>query len=463
MESRIEPDPLGEVRVPADALYGAQTQRAVENFPISGLRAHPAFVRATVQVKKAAARANAEVGRLAPELAAAIVQAADELLAGQWQEQFVVDVFQAGAGTSHHMNVNEVLANRANELLGGTRGTYRPIHPNNHVNMGQSTNDVIPTAMRLAALDLLDGLDAATGALVEAFRELARENWSVIKAGRTHLQDATPIRLGQEFGGYAHALAVCGEQLRGAQPELEALGLGGSAVGTGLNAGKAYREAAVRFLAEQTGRPLRSADDLVAAMQDLGPFLRLSSEMRRLATTLTRIANDLRLLASGPNTGLAEIRLPAVQPGSSIMPGKVNPVIAEMLNMVCYHAIGNDTAIMLGVQAGQLELNVMMPLVAHELFEGMSVLTRAIEVFTARCVRGIVADAARCRQYAEGSLALATALSPHIGYERAAEIAHEALASRRPIREVARERLGLSDADLDRLLDLESMADAATR
>ncbi|MBI3910642.1 MAG: aspartate ammonia-lyase [Armatimonadetes bacterium] len=461
METRIERDPLGEVAVPAAALYGAQTQRAVENFPISNLRAHPLFIRATAQIKKAAACANAEIGRLAPDRAAAIVQAADEVIAGKWNDQFVVDVFQAGAGTSHNMNANEVIANRANEILGGRRGEYRPIHPNDHVNMGQSTNDVIPTAIRLAALDLLGDLQAATAELADALRDRATEFYPILKSGRTHLQDATPIRLGQEFGGYATAVEAALTNLEATRPRLTALGLGGSAVGTGLNAGKRYRKAAVRFLSEQTGRDLYSAPDLVAAMQDMSPFLDLSGALRHLAVTLTRIANDFRLLASGPTTGLAEISLPAVQPGSSIMPGKVNPVIAEMLNMVCYHVIGNDTAVMMGVQAGQMELNVMMPLIAHELFQAEQVLANGVRVFARRCVRGITADAARCRHYAERSVAVVTALSPVIGYLRAAEIAKEAVASGRTIREVALERQAVPPEQLDALLDLAAMADAA--
>ncbi len=460
---RIEKDSLGELQVPADAYYGVQTARAVANFPISGLRPSAAFVRATVQIKKAAAIVNARLGELPQDIADAIVAAADEVLSGQLADQFVVDVFQAGAGTSHNMNTNEVLANRAIELIAAKRGVeakrgdYKVVNPNDHVNMAQSTNDVIPTAIRLAALQLCEEFYPVLERLRKAFAEKAREFDGIIKSGRTHLQDAVPIRLGQEFAAYAVSVGKHNARLHAAAEELKELGIGGTAAGSGLNAHAQYREEMARQLSEQTGLKLAPTKNTFEAMQSMAPFVGVSAALRNLALDMTRIANDLRLLASGPRTGLAEIELPAVQPGSSIMPGKVNPVLAEMLNMVCYHVIGNDTTVAMASQAGQLELNVMMPIIAHDLLEALTVFRNALDAFAEKCVRGITADPERCREYAEKSLSLITALNPHVGYQRAADIAKEMLKSRRGAREVTREMGLMDDAQLNEVLDLEHM------
>jgi len=453
MRTRVERDALGERDVPADAYYGIQTLRAVENFPISGLRAHPAFIVATAQVKLAAAQANMAVDRLDPGIGNAIGSAAREVIAGRLHDQFVVDVYQAGAGTSHNMNANEVLANRALEILGEPRGKYSRLHPNDHVNMSQSTNDVFPTAMRLAALTLSRPLLQALEGLEAALRDRAQAFDEVVKAGRTHLQDATPIRVGQEFEGYATATAAHRAAIVEACGPLRALGLGGTAVGTGMNSHPEYRHLVTAALAGITGEPLVPAPDPFDAMQSMRPFAALSGALRTLALDLTRIANDLRLMASGPRTGLAEIILPAVQPGSSIMPGKVNPVLAEALNMVCFQVIGYDLTIAMASQAGQLELNVMMPVIAHSLFQSLTILARGITAFTTRCVAGIQVDAERCRRYAEETVALATALSPRIGYERAAAVAKESWATGRTIREVVVAEGLLTPAEAAEVLD----------
>jgi aspartate ammonia-lyase len=451
---RSERDPLGEVRVPAHALYGAQTQRAVENFPISGLKPFPAFIRATVLVKKAAALANAKAGRLTAERCQAIVAACDEVLNGEHLDQFVIDPFQAGAGTSHNMNANEVLANRANEILGKPRGSYEPVNPNDHVNMAQSTNDVIPTAMRLAALAMSRPLMAELDGLADAFGRKAREFGGVVKAGRTHLQDAVPMTLGQEFGGYEDVARGCANRVDAARKALLTLGIGGTAAGTGLNADPEYRRRVVRALAEWTEEDLLPADDLFAAMQSLAAEVEVSSALRATAIELAKIANDLRLLASGPRTGFGEIVLPAVQPGSSIMPGKVNPVMAEMLDMVCFQVIGNDTAIAFAAHAGQLELNVMMPEVQFALSFSLQILTNAIRAFRERCIGGIVADTARARRWLDESPGmLATALAPHIGYQKAAALVKEALQRRMTLLDVALEHRVMPEADLRRVLD----------
>jgi len=460
---RMEKDSLGDVRVPASAYYGAQTQRAIENYPISGLRAPRALVLACVYIKKAAALANRDVGDLDPVLAASIAAAADMVLAGQHLDQFVVDVFNSGAGTSFHMNVNEVLANIAIEILGGPRGDYKRVHPNDHVNCGQSTNDVIPAAIRLAALLLLRELGAALERLISAFRHKAEAFDDILKAGRTHLQDAVPVRLGQEFGAYATALAKAAKAIQAAGHECAELGLGGSATGTGLNTHPDYAVKAVAHLATLTGLPLRLAPDRFEAMQSEGPVVELSSALRRLALELIRIANDLRLLSSGPTTGLAEILLPSAQPGSSIMPGKVNPSIPEMMNMVCFAVVGNDLTIAMASQAGQLELNVMLPVIGYKLLDSMRILTNALKIFTERCVAGIEADAARCRHYAERTLGLATALNPYIGYAAAAQVAKESLATGRSIRDLVLEKGLLKPDELDRILDPRAMTEPRPR
>jgi len=456
---RIETDSLGQVQVPDDALWGAQTQRAVDNFRISGLRQHADYIAASALVKRAAAEVNMALGQLDAERGRAIVEAASEIVDGRWREQFVVDPFQAGAGTSHNMNTNEVIANLANERLGGQRGVYKPVNPNDHVNMAQSTNDFIPTVIRVAAALKTERLLPVLDGLIEALEAKAREFNLVLKSGRTHLQDAVPVRLGQEFGAYAQAVRLDRERIARAADGLRRLGIGGTATGTGLNSHPNYHPAMVVKLSELTGLDFRSSGNLFESMQSTADFLDVSSALRTLAVTLTRIANDLRLLSSGPTTGLDEIALPPVQPGSSIMPGKVNPVMAEMLNMVCYHVMGNDQAIMACAQAGQLELNVMMPIMAYDLLQSFEILTNAIRAFTERCVQGITANVERCRQLAESSLGQATALNPYIGYAAAAIVAQEALARRVSLAQVARERGYLTEEQLQTILDPIAMTE----
>ena len=459
MATRIEQDPLGELDVPDDAYYGVQTERARRNFPISGLKPLAAFVDAVIWIKRAAALTHRETGRLDAKLADAIVKAADEVLGGRHRDQFVVDVYQAGAGTSHNMNCNEVLANRANELLGGRRGEYKPVHPNDHVNMAQSTNDVIPTAIRLAALARLGPLLAALDALAGALEAKGREFDPIVKSGRTHLQDATPIRLGQEFAAYAHTVRRNRTRLERAADDLRDLGIGGTAVGTGLNAEPRYPGLMVKHLRAVSGLELREGADRVQLMQSMGDVAAFSGAVRALAVDLNKIANDLRLLASGPRTGLAEIVLPAVQPGSSIMPGKVNPSIAEMVNQVCYQVMGNDQTVVLAAEAGQLELNVMMPVIAHNLVFALEILAAAVEVLRERCVTGITADAAMCGQWLERSPALVTALAPKIGYAESAKLAKESLAKGVTVRQLVEEKGILKGRALDDVLDYRKMTE----
>jgi aspartate ammonia-lyase len=457
MKHRIERDPLGEVRVPAHAYYGVQTMRAVENFPISGMTAQPELVVATVLIKKAAAEANKALGRLEPEIADAIVAAADEVLAGKLRDQFVVDVYQAGAGTSHNMNTNEVLANRAAELLGARRGEYERVHPNDHVNMGQSTNDVFPTATRVAILSMQADLLTSARALANGLGNKSREFADVLKVGRTHLQDAVPITLGQEFSGYAANVAHASEDLERASEQLLELNLGASAVGTGLNAGDDYRRMAVGNLARYTGLSVRPAANPFRVTQSMGDVLAWSAALRRLAMEVNKVASDLRLLSSGPRAGIAEIRLPAVQPGSSIMPGKVNPSVPEMVNQVCCQVYGCDATIQAAADAGQLELNVMMPVMAWNALHASRIQRQAMHVFQERCVAGIEADQERCRELLDRSTAVATALSPYIGYEATADIAKTAVRTGRSVREIVTERALLSEAELDRILSAEAM------
>ena len=457
MSFRTERDPLGELPVPADAYYGVQTQRAIENFPISGLRAPADLVVATILVKKAAAEANAALGRLDRDIAAAILDAADEILSGRLRDQFVVDVYQAGAGTSHNMNANEVLANRAGEILGEPRGTYRRVHPNDHVNMGQSTNDVFPTATRLALLLGAALLGANAHILAESLAHKADEFADVLKTGRTHLQDAVPITLGQEFSGYADCVRRGAEDVRHASEQLEELNIGATAVGTSLNAGDEYRRLVVRNLARYTNLPLKPASNLFRVTQSMGDVLAYSSAMRRLAVEVGKIASDLRLLSMGPRAGISEISLPAVQPGSSIMPGKVNPSVPEMVNQVCFQVVGCDTTVAIACEAGQLELNVMMPVIAWNALHASTILRESMKVFRHRCVDGIAADRTRARDLLERSTASATALSPYIGYAATADIAKESVKTGRSIRELVLER-GLVDATrLDDILSLNSM------
>ncbi len=455
----MEKDSLGSYPVPAAAYYGVQTQRAVENYPISGLRAAPALIEAYGLQKWASARANRELGMITHKLGRAIETAALEVAEHRWDAQFVVDVYQAGAGVSFHMNVNEVLANRANELLGQSLGQYSPVHPNDHVNFGQSTNDTFPTAMRIAARLELDRLRPVVQGAAAAFAAKGREFDSILKAGRTHMQDAVPIRLGQEFAAYGAAMEQADKELAHAADGLLELGLGGSAVGTGLNTHAEYRGLALRHLARKTGLAWRPARDLRFAMQSQWPMAVASSALRNLALEVIRIANDLRLLASGPMTGFNEIMLPALQPGSSIMPGKVNPVMPEMAAMVAFQAVGNDVAAALALQAGQLELNVMMPAMAHAVLHSAGIMKNMLEVLTRRCVAGIQANPERCQFYAGATLAQATALNPHIGYARAAELVKEALASNRSLLELAREKNLLPEAALREILNPRAMTE----
>lgn len=456
---RQEKDSLGTYPVPASAYYGVQTQRAVENYPISGQHARPSLIEAYGWLKWAAAKANHELGILPDRVVRAIEDAAAEVAEHKLDDQFVVDVYQAGAGVSFHMNVNEVIANRAEEILGGNLGEYRHVHPNDHVNYGQSTNDTFPTAMRIAARLELDRLLPAVDHCASAFRDKGREFDSILKAGRTHMQDAVPIRLGQEFAAYGVALEKAGAEIAHAADGLLELGLGGSAVGTGLNIDPRYPKLALRYLGQKTGHDWRLATDARAAMQSQLPLAMASSALRNLALEVIRIANDLRLLSSGPMTGFAEINLPALQPGSSIMPGKVNPVMPEMAAMVAFEAIGKDVTAALAVQAGQLELNVMMPAMAHAVLSSAGILTNMLRVFTDRCVRGITANVERCRYYASATLAQATALNPYIGYARAAALVKEALQTGTPIIDLARQKKLLSEEELKEIMDPFAMTE----
>ncbi len=451
--TRTEKDSIGTREIPADLYYGIQTLRAVENYPISGMVAHPTLIRAIGMVKQAAAEANKELGLLDSKVADAIVQAAKEVQQGKWDKQFVVDVFQAGAGVSFHMNSNEVIANRAVELLGGKLGDYSVVHPNDHVNYGQSTNDVFPTAMRLAALLELEKLYPVTKSLTEALEAKGKEFHEILKSGRTHMQDAVPMRLGQEFTAYAGVIRRASDAIRTASDSLRELGLGGSAVGTGINTHPEYRSIAVRNLARISGQKLGPVDDMRYAMQSNFPMANVSASLRNLALEVVRISNDLRLLASGPNTGFAEINLPALQPGSSIMPGKINPVIPELAAMVSFQVVGNDSAVALAVQAGQLELNVMMPTMAYNVMQSITILTNMLRQLDEKCIRGITANQNRCNFYVQATVSLATALNPYIGYAKAAEIAKEAVASGRSIIEIAREKKLLSEKEINEILD----------
>ena len=458
-QSRLERDPLGELPVPADALWGIQTERARQNFPISNLRPLPAFVDACIWIKKAAALTHRETGRLDAKLADAIIRAADEVLAGGHRDQFVVDPYQAGAGTSHNMNCNEVLANRANELLGVKRGEYKPVHPNDHVNMAQSTNDVIPTAIRLGALALLPALTEALSRLARTLLAKGRAFDHIVKAGRTHLQDATPVRLGQEFTAYGHTVERNGARIVREGDDLRDLGIGGTAVGTGLNAEPEYPALMVKHLRAMTKLDLRIGQDRVQLMQSMGDAAAFSGALRTYAVDLGKIASDLRLMASGPRTGLAEIVLPAVQPGSSIMPGKVNPSIPEMVNQVCFQVLGNDVAVATAAEAGQLELNVMMPVIAHNLFFSMMILTNASRVLAERCVEGIEADEAQTAHWLALSPALVTALAPKIGYAEAAKLAKEAVEKKVTVRELVEQKGILKGKELDAVFALREMTE----
>jgi fumarate hydratase class II len=443
MEYRIEKDSLGEVKVPANAYYAAQTQRAINNFPVSGQKPYRAFVWSMIAIKRAAAEVNRDLRLLKPELANAIIQAADECLAGKLADQWVVDPFQAGAGTSHNMNTNEVLANRANEILGFplTSKDKKPVGANDHVNMAQSTNDTTPTAIRLGVLWRLPELQASIQSLHAALNEKAREFDSVVKSGRTHLQDAVPIRLGQEFSGYAKAVERDLERINAAAHQLRRMPIGGTATGTGLNAHPEYHKRMVAVLGRLLNQDLHVSDNLFEGMQSMADAAHFSAAMRTFAITMTRIANDLRLLSSGPTTGFDEIRLPPVQPGSSIMPGKVNPVLAEMLNMAMFHVQGNDHTVALAAQAGQLELNVMMPIIAHNLNEMVHVTVGSINAFVKYCLVGITAQHEKAKGWLAKNAIVVTALNPVIGYAAGAELVKDAMKRNMTIRDVAAERI----------------------
>jgi aspartate ammonia-lyase len=446
MEYRIERDSLGDVEVPKDAYWGSQAERSRKLFQISGLTEHPSMVEAYVLLKRAAATANRDLGLLDKHKADAILKAADEILQGNLRDQFPVDVFHMGAGTSFNMNVNEVLANRAEEILGGQKGAYAMVNPNDHVNYGQSTNDTFPTAMRMMARTMTAELMKEVSALADAFAEKGAQFDGILKSARTHLQDAVPIRLGQEFAAYAAAIRRCNKWIGAAATELEELGIGGSAAGTGLNTHPDYRRLLVQDLAKTTGIPYRTTDDMREAMQSQFAMSALAASVRLFALELTRICNDLRLLTSGPLTGLAEIVLPPVQPGSSIMPGKVNPSMAENMNIVLFQVLGQCHAIDMCVQAGQLELNVMMPSMAFSAQFMLQILTNALGTFRENCISGIVANEEVCRRYAEISPSLATALNPIIGYKKAAEVVKKALKEEETIPQIVRE-MGLVDED----------------
>ena len=456
---RIEKDSMGERQIPTEAYYGIQTLRAIENFPISGIKPLPTYIDACILIKKATAIANGELGCIPSDISKGIVQAADEVLKGKFRDQFVVDVYQAGAGTSHHMNVNEVLANRTLEILGKEKGNYKEVSPNDRVNYGQSTNDVIPTAIRVGSLLALEhSLYPALDSAIATLQNKADEFQDLVKSGRTHMQDAVPVRLGEGFRAWAQILSDHLRRIKTAEQDLYNLGLGGSAAGTGLNTHPNYRHRVAELLGEFINKPLRPAPHLMAAMQSMSSFVSVSGSLRNLAQDLVKISHDLRLMDSGPKTGLKEIQLPPVQPGSSIMPGKYNPVMAEMTSMVCFQVMGYDSAIALAAQAGQLELNVMMPLIAYDLIHSIEILGNTIKALSDRCLSGITARRDRCFAYAEGSLALVTALNPHIGYLNAAAVAKESLGTGKSIREIVLAKGLMTEAELAQVLDLEKMS-----
>ncbi|UQZ85143.1 Aspartate ammonia-lyase [Paenibacillus konkukensis] len=450
---RVEKDFLGSKEVPMDAYYGIQTLRAVENFPITGYRIHEELIRAMAVVKKAAATANMEISRLQPSLGQAIVRAADEILAGEWHDQFIVDPIQGGAGTSINMNANEVIANRAIELLGGTKGDYFTVSPNSHVNMAQSTNDSFPTAIHIAVLSSIDKLLVTMRELHASFTAKASEFDGVIKMGRTHLQDGVPIRLGQEFAAYARVLNRDILRIEQTRQHLYEVNMGATAVGTGLNADPRYIKRVVELLAGWTGFPLINAADLVDATQNTDAYTEVSAALKVCMINMSKVANDLRLMASGPRAGLAEIRLPARQPGSSIMPGKVNPVMCEVVNQVAFQVIGNDHTICLASEAGQLELNVMEPVLVFNLLQSLSIMNQAFHVFRVHCVDGIEANEQQCKDYVDRSIGIITALNPHLGYEVAARIARQATLTGKSVRELCLLYNVLTEEELDLILD----------
>lgn len=456
---RLEKDSIGPREIPADVYYGIQTARAMENFPISGMRAHPSLIRAIGMVKRAAAEANKALGLVDDKRADAIIRAAQEVIEGKWDPQFVVDVFQAGAGVSFHMNSNEVIANRAIEILGGQLGDYTIVHPNDHVNYGQSTNDVFPTSMRVATLLELENLYPVLDGLAGALEAKGKAFHDIMKSGRTHMQDAVPMRLGQEFAAYAVAIRKAIADIRHAGDSLRELGLGGSAVGTGINTHPDYRARAVANLSRISGQKLTPAADMRWAMQSNACMAQVSASLRNLGLEIIRISNDLRLLSSGPNTGFAEINLPGLQPGSSIMPGKINPVMPELAAMVSFQVAGNDTAVAYAVQGGQLELNVMMPTMAYNVLQSITIMTNMLKVFTERCIAGLTANERRNSYYAQSTVSLATALNPYIGYAKAAEIVKESVATGRSIIDIARDKKLLTENEIAEILDPVNMTE----
>ena len=450
---RVEKDSIGAKDVPADVYYGVQSLRAAENFPITGLRMHPELIRSLAYIKKAAALANREAGLLDASRADAIVRACDEILAGKLREQFIVDPIQGGAGTSINMNANEVIANRAIELLGGVKGDYALVNPNDHVNCGQSTNDVIPTAGKMATLRLLQKLETELDRLRAAFEDKSREFDHVIKMGRTQMQDAVPIRLGQEFRAYADAVRRDTVRMDKAMDEMRTLNMGGTAIGTGINADETYLRRIVPILSEVSDMALTQASDLIDATQNPDPFVAVSGAVKTCAVTLSKIANDLRLMSSGPRTGFGEINLPARQNGSSIMPGKVNPVIPEVVNQVAFLIIGNDMTVTMASEAGQLELNAFEPIIFYCLFQSIGTLTYAVHTFVDNCVTGITANEERCRELVEGSVGVITALTPHIGYQHAADIAKRAILTGQSVRKLILQEKLLTPEEIDTILD----------
>jgi aspartate ammonia-lyase len=457
METRKEIDPLGERQIPKNAYYGIQTLRAIENFPVSGIKEPIAFIKAYILIKKAAAIANLKLGCLNQEKGKAIISACDEVLADKMLDQFVVDVFQAGAGTSFNMNVNEVLANRALEILGKQKGDYKTISPNDHVNMGQSTNDTFPTAIHISTLITLQPLLTALDELAKSFNELGIKYANILKSGRTHLQDAMPVTIGQEFSAYGSVIANASAELRRRQGNLYAVALGGTAVGTGANTHPKYKQLAISELAKMTDFPLNPASNNFEALQSQRPAQSVSSGLKELALELIRIANDLRLLASGPTSGFNEINLPPVQPGSSIMPGKVNPVMAECLDMVAYQVVGNDLAVSFAVQAGQLELNVMMPAIAYNILFSIQILSNYIPAFTQKCIKDITVNEAQCNQFLEKNPSLATLLAPYIGYMEAAKIAKQAQAENRAVKEISIEKRLLKSEEIEKIFSKKNL------
>lgn len=456
---RKERDVLGPVKVPAQAYYGSETQRALDNFRVSGLRMQHEFIRAYVMVKLAAARANVKAGKLDPKKGNAIARACGEILSGKLSDQFVVDVFQAGAGTSMNMNINEVIANRAIELLGGRRGDYRLVHPNDHVNMSQSTNDTVPTAMRIAAyIEVKNKLLPALKHLEKALRSKSSDFSRIVKVGRTHMQDAVPMTLGEEFSGYAGAVSESISIIEDASVRLLDLPIGGTAVGTGINAGPKYRKGVVIQLRRITHLGFRSSRNVFADMQNRIAELALSQALGETAVALNKIANDLRILASGPRAGIGDIKLPEVQPGSSIMPGKINPSIAEMMNMVCFQVMGNNETVAQAANAGQLELNVFMPIMAFNILFSIQILSNGSRTFADRCIRGIRANMTRINEHLERNLSLATALTPYIGYKKAAEIARKAYLQNKTVKEICLRERVLDEETLNRVLDSKRLS-----